>query len=184
MDTIQGSHYNFSFYEILFNYFKLLFDLSNPCEVRLYSLKFMYIHIFQLVLKICILIDVLSFEHLCQRIIYFLRCLECIHMGDEVILNIVCNNSLILIHASLISIISLISLWFWNISSNKLMQVIFFKDHRGYVLTCPEVINPSNFFLKLSMVKQIFKMRTSNGKSKYLDLTYLRCLTKFQSSQT
>ena len=58
-DTIQGSHYNLSFAEILFNNFKLLFDLRNSCEVRLYSLRVLYLHILQLVPQSHILIDAL-----------------------------------------------------------------------------------------------------------------------------
>ena len=60
-ETTQGSHHNLSFFDIIFNYFKLFFDLSNPCEVRLHGLWFLYLHIFQLIPQCHILVGVLSF---------------------------------------------------------------------------------------------------------------------------
>ena len=68
-ETIQGSYYNFSFLKILFYYSKLFFDLRNPCEVRLYSIRVMFIHILQLAPQIHISVDVLPFEHVFQSII-------------------------------------------------------------------------------------------------------------------
>ena len=117
----------------------------------------MYLHILQRVPQSNLLVDVLSFENLCQSIIYFLQCLEWGHMGDEAILNKICNYSLSLNHASLMRILSLISLWFWNFFSDKLIQVIFFKDQRDYLLPCLEVISPSKLVLKLSMVSNILE---------------------------
>ena len=132
-------------------------DLINPCEVGLHSLWVLYIHILQLVPQCHLLIDVLSFEHLCQSIKYFLRCPEGWHMGDEVILNRFCNDSLVLNQVLLMSRISLISLWIWNFSIDVLIQIIFFKDQGYFVLPCLELINPSKLVLKLSMVIHIFK---------------------------
>ena len=117
----------------------------------------MYLHILQLVPQSHLLVDVLSLKHLCQSIIYLHQCLEGIHMVDEVILNRICNDSLRLNHASLMSILSLISLWFWNFSSDEMIQAILFKDQRDSILPCSKVIIPSNLVLKLSMVNHIFK---------------------------
>ena len=60
-------------------------------------------------------------------------------------------------HASLMRILSLISLWLWNFSIDELMQIILFKDQGDYVLPCSNVINSSKLVLKLSMVNHIFK---------------------------
>ena len=73
------------------------------------------------------------------------------------ILNIICNNSLGLIHDPLMSILSLISIWFWNLLSDVLIQIILFKDEGDSVLSCSEVINPSKLVLKLRMVSHFFK---------------------------
>ena len=71
-ETIQGSHYNSSFFDVLVNRFKLFFDLSNLCEVRLYSLRFLYLHILQLVPQFQLPINVISFKQLRQSIEHFL----------------------------------------------------------------------------------------------------------------
>ena len=141
----------------LFDFFKLFFDLRNPYEVRLYSLRVLYLHILQLVSQSHLSVDVLSFEHLCQRIIYFLRCLACMNMGDEVILNRICKDSLSLFHAYLMSIISLISLWLCNFSSDILIQNIIFKYQGDFVLSFLEFISPSKLVLKMSMASHLFK---------------------------
>ena len=75
-------------------------------------------------------------------------------------------------NTSLMRNLSLISLWFWNLFSDVLIQIIFFKDQGDSILPCSKFISPSKLVLKLSMVIHIFKMRTSNGNSKYLDRTY------------
>ena len=82
------------------------------------------------------------------------------HMVDEVILKRIYNDSLSLIYYSLMSFLSLISLWFWNFFSDVLIQVIFFKYRGDSILPCLKVINSSTLVLKQSMVSHFFQMRT------------------------
>ena len=80
-ETIQGGHNNLFFFYLLFNLFELFIDLSNPCEVKLYSLGVLYLHILQVVPQSQLPVDVLSFEHLCQSIILPTVCWMKTHGG-------------------------------------------------------------------------------------------------------
>ena len=99
-------------------------------------------------------------------------------MRDEVIINRIYNDSLGLDQVILMDSLSLISLWLWNFLTYILIQIIFFKDKRDLILPCSEVVSSPKLIIKLGVVSH-FEMRTSNGKSRDLDLTNLRCQADF-----
>ena len=81
-------------------------------------------------------------------------------MGDVAILDRIYNDSLRIIHASIVRVLILVSLWLWNISRDKLIQVIFFEDEGDPVLPSMKVISASKIVLEMRMVSHLFKMRT------------------------
>ena len=100
-------------------------------------------------------------------------------MRDDMILNRIYNNSLGLDQVLLVDILRFISLWSLNFLINILVQVILFKDKRDPILPCSEFICSLRLIINLGVVSH-FEMRTSNGNSRDLDLTNLRCLTWFR----
>ena len=77
------------------------------------------------------------------------------------ILNIICNDYLVLGQLLLMDRIILISLYLWNFLTDILIQIIFFKDQGDHVLPFLEVINSSNIVLKIIIIGHL-QMITSN----------------------
>ena len=67
-----------------------------------------------------------------------------------------------------------------NFLTEILIQVNFFKDHRGPILPYSEVFSFTKLVIKLGVISH-FEMRTSNENSNRLDLTDLRCPSWFRS---
>ena len=97
-----------------------------------------------------------------------------------IILYRICNDSLCLDQVLLLDRLCFISHWSWNIPTDTLVQVIFFKDQGDPILPCSEVVNSPNLIIKLGVMSH-FELRTSNGNNRDLDLTNLRCPTSFMS---
>ena len=122
-------------HDVFIDFFKLFFDLRNPCEVELHGLWVLYLHILQLVPQCHIYFDILAFIYASHYTEHILGSLQGWYMWDPMEVEIL----ILLYLTKSFFCFFFISLWIYSFFFDIFLQVMllqvweaFYTSIRGY----------------------------------------------------